>query len=97
MSSKPQMVKLHPSELNEEIRHPVLLALVDKGWRVGPAIILEDPRAPEHDRVRIGLLMIPPIAETVVDAKPDPIARVAALISAVALVALVLAEIALRW
>lgn len=57
---RPQLIKLDPKNLDDEVRGPILSGLVEKGWTVGTSLILHDPRADEHDQMRVGLLMIPP-------------------------------------
>lgn len=57
---KPQIVKINPLNIDEEIQGPVFTGLVEKGWTVATSVILDDPRRPEHDRLRLGLVMIPP-------------------------------------
>lgn len=57
---KPQIVKINPLNIDEEIQGPVFTGLIEKGWTVATSVILDDPRRPEHDRLRLGLVMVPP-------------------------------------
>lgn len=57
---KPQLLSLDPANLEAELQGPVMRALVDQGWTVATSMILDDPRRPEHDRLRVGLVMMPP-------------------------------------
>lgn len=96
MSDKPQIVKLNPANLDQEIQGPVLCALVDKGWTLGTTVILEDPRAGEGDRIRIGLIMLPPRDPPSVEVKPDPVVRIGVVVAALGAVAS-FAVLALGW
>ena len=58
---KPQVIRINPMNIDEDLKGPVLSALVQKGWTIQTSVILSDPRKPEEDRLRLGLIMFPPV------------------------------------
>lgn len=57
---KAQIVKINPLNIESELHGPVMQSYVDKGWTIATTVILDDPTRPDHDRIRIGLIMLPP-------------------------------------
>lgn len=57
---KPQVIKVRPDHIDEDMQSPVISGLLERGYVIASVIILEDPRRPEGDRVRLGLIMVPP-------------------------------------
>jgi len=55
---KPQIVTINPHNIREEIQSPVVVALLERGYVVESSLILEDPREPEGNRHRLGLILV---------------------------------------
>lgn len=60
---KPQVIKVRPEHIDDDMQSPVISGLLERGYVIASVIILEDPRRPEGDRIRLGLIMVPPAVQ----------------------------------
>ena len=57
-----KIILVAPADFRRAVEEDAALAaLIADGWTIGTTVILEDPKAPEDDRMRVALMMVRPV------------------------------------